>query len=186
MLLIQHGADPNAEDRNGKTPLFYVGYSEGHLETARLLIENGANVNSKMYKNGQSLLHDAVENGLLEKIKFLIENGADLQAKDYRESTPLHRACCDAQNKFREKEAKLLIQLGADLNAKDMSGRTPLHIACWEGRTDVIRFLLSHGNDASVKTMSNRYETPLELASKGNHLEIVWLLVRQHPSLILE
>ncbi len=51
-LLIEKGADLNAQDDKGETPLMRA--SQGQAELARLLIEDGAQVNArdKKRKNG--------------------------------------------------------------------------------------------------------------------------------------
>src|ERR1700745_800374 len=45
-LLLQYGGDPNARDRDGRTPLFYGVPGE----TAKLLIDAGADVDTKDYE----------------------------------------------------------------------------------------------------------------------------------------
>jgi ankyrin repeat protein len=49
-LLIRDGADINAKDKNGKTPLFYAN-KYGHYKTADLLIKHGAESDSVEKKN---------------------------------------------------------------------------------------------------------------------------------------
>jgi len=44
-VLIEHGADVNAQDDNKSTPL-HLASSGGHVELAQVLIEHGANVNA--------------------------------------------------------------------------------------------------------------------------------------------
>ena len=44
-VLIQSGADVNAEDENKSTALHMTAF-EGHVDVAKVLLQNGANVNA--------------------------------------------------------------------------------------------------------------------------------------------
>lgn len=73
-LLIEHGADVNAQDDNqGWTPIIQAS-AYGHLDIVKLLVEKGANVNDKNKENATAL-DRANEQGRTEIAEFLIQNG---------------------------------------------------------------------------------------------------------------
>ena len=57
-LLIDEGADVQAADNKGRTPLHQTS-GEGHLEVARLLLDEGADVQAADI-NGRTPLHEAL------------------------------------------------------------------------------------------------------------------------------
>ena len=72
--LIVRGADVNASDSNGETPLMLAARWD-NTEIAQLLIGAGANVNaSNVY--GETALMIAKERGLTEIVQLLREHGA--------------------------------------------------------------------------------------------------------------
>ena len=75
---IADGADVNAKDQNGKTPLHYAAW-KGHKEIAELLVESGADVNAKRGRSGRTPLHWANNKEIAE---LLIDAGADVNAED--------------------------------------------------------------------------------------------------------
>jgi hypothetical protein len=70
-LLLEHGADINAQTAFGQTPL-YVAFGSGRLEMVRLLLEHGADVEAKD-KDGKTALQKAADG---EVVKLLREHGA--------------------------------------------------------------------------------------------------------------
>ena len=72
--LLEQGADVNARNKYGDTPLHYA-VSNGHTEIAQLLINKGADINAKM-KTGQTALDLAKNWGHTELIALLQSYGA--------------------------------------------------------------------------------------------------------------
>jgi ankyrin repeat protein len=79
------GADVNAKNRYGSTPLHRAAYA-GHKEIAELLIAKGADVNAG---DKVTPLHYAAQGGEKEMVELLIVDGADVNKKDDDGKTPL-------------------------------------------------------------------------------------------------
>ena len=93
VVLLGQGANINAKDNDGKTPLHWVvlmRYDDAD-EMAMVLLEQGANINAKD-NNGSTPLHVAVGFNANEMAMVLLEQGANVNAKDNDGWTPLFRA----------------------------------------------------------------------------------------------
>ncbi len=182
-MLIDAGADVDAKDNNGSTPLHKVSDSNRPVDAVRALIKAGANVNAKN-KRGTTPLHKVSNpnrpiddvRALVKAGAVLVKAGADVNAKDINGQTPLHSAAGAGvvlvgggnvlNVLLRSVDAiPALVELGADVNAKDNSGNTPLHIALMfgGGGADAIRVLVKAGAD--VNAQNNDGNTPLHIAS---------------------
>lgn len=73
--LIEHGADPNAQDKGGLIPLHNAS-SYGHVEIAALLIKSNASVNSTD-RWAFTPLHEAAQKGRTQLCTLLLAHGAD-------------------------------------------------------------------------------------------------------------
>ena len=111
---LADGADVNAKDDDGWTPLFYAA-DEGHKEIAELFIAAGADVNAKTGR-GFTPLYMAASGGHKEIVELLIAEGADVNAKSRLGQTPLDWADDEIAYLLRKHGAKTSAELNASQN----------------------------------------------------------------------
>ncbi|CAG0895051.1 unnamed protein product [Cyprideis torosa] len=165
-LLMQKGADVNAKDDDGGTPLF-VASQRDRPSVSEVLLAHGADPNITD-KTGRSPLSVATHEGHHSVAEVLLIHGADPNIIDYVwERSPLHHA-------QSAEITELLIEKKAEVNAKDKLGFSPLFIATGTGLHSVVKALLAHGADPNI---ANHYGTaPLHQARSA---ETVKLLVEK-------
>ena len=141
--LLNTGADPNAKDKSGRTPLHYAAEQDAH-QTVKVLLDNRrtsrARVNSKD-EDGFTPLHYAAEQDAHQTVKVLLAKGAFPNAKDKSGATPLSSAVWEDAHQA----AQVLLDAGADPNAKDKGGYTPLDYAVKNKTHKTARLLRSSG-----------------------------------------
>lgn len=140
-LLLEKGADLEAKDDDGQTPLV-VAVQKELVETVNFFIEEGADIEAKD-SHGLTPLMVAVQKSKLDTVNLLLDEEADLAAKDDLGRTPL----IVAVQKSTPGMVNLLLEYGADLEATDNHGRTPLVMAVRSGRCENVEFLLERGAD---------------------------------------
>jgi len=84
--LINAGADINAADIDGVTPLMKTTYLAWNYEAMKYFLQNGADIEAKD-KFGRTALAMCVQNGTMDKVRILVEAGADLTIKDAQGNT---------------------------------------------------------------------------------------------------
>lgn len=140
--LLDHGADIETRDDQGKTPLYESAFL--HVEGLQELLARGARA-EVVANDGTTPLHNAAKWGYPEIVDALLEQGLDPEARDHDGWTPLHYAA--AEGSMRAIGA--LIDRGVDPGLKDKQGRTPAEVACknrsWNpgscDKADVLRHL---------------------------------------------
>ena len=146
-LLLAHGADPNAAQRGGVTPLV-MAVSVGSLEAVRLLMEAGAVVNPGTSihpgANGSRIspLSVVVASRSLRKVAVLLElldHGADVNVLDAQDNPLL----LVSVSRGGVAGARLLLEHGAKVNAQDKLGRSALILAAAQGNAALVRLLLA-------------------------------------------
>ena len=124
LLLLKHGANPNARNGNEETPLHLASKALA-ASVMQALIENGADVNARD-KAGRPPLHCAInskQRGSYDCMKLLLDRGADVNMADDTGVTALHLAAINR----KAGRVNLLIAAGAHLCARNNAGKSGLH-----------------------------------------------------------
>ena len=196
-LLTGHGAEINAGDEKGWTPLHWAAY-EGHGAVTKVLVGNGADVRLRIREAqitrmphiktergapGQTVLHLAAASGDLELVKLILGRGVSADVRDEIGDTPLSEASRTGQAVV----VACLLSRGASARAVDADGMTPLHFAAYGGSGNTVRLLLDSGADPNARTRRRRKlprtpdspygldapvgQTPLHLAAGRGRLD---------------
>ncbi len=120
-VLIRLGADPDAKEAEGHTPLYRA--STG--EVARVLLSAGAAADVASGPTQGAPLHQAARRGCVSIAEALLDLGATIDVRDAKGQTPLRRAV----NCRHLQVVRLLVRRGADPHAADHRGVTPLDVA---------------------------------------------------------
>ena len=148
----------------------------GGPAVVRALLAYGADVNA-CGPDGRAALHLAAQSGNLDLIAVLLTCGADANAADEAGNRPLV-ATLRRKSKQRSAAIAALLAGGADPNVR-MGSETPMHKVARDNDHALAKLLLAHG--ANVAAPDNRGRTPLTVAARKGHAEMVALL-RQHAA----
>ncbi len=158
-LLLDHGANVNLRDKQGRTALFFAAQL-GWTWSVEMLLKKGADVNLKD-KGGKTPVMWAMGNRNLGAVELLIEKGARINEKDSAGRSPLMFAISNAINDpiqlygtptdhTAEKERHIalvqyLIDKGSDPNVRDRNGETALSTARYWRLLQIVEMLKKAG-----------------------------------------
>lgn len=177
--LIRNGADVNAKDEGGHTPLFFAVLC-CHLNVLSVLLEVEAlrqdpTTGSILFGNDNSILKKAVElndHPLVTRLLTFPEVNSKVNEESGFDFILLH----DAALRGHTQTVRALINGGADVHSKTKSGHTALHAAASLGKTETVNALLDLNADINVGLKEGAI-TPLHFAAKEGHAETVKALI---------
>ena len=179
--LLEAGADVNARDCGGDTPLSMNIYCYKNARIARLLIEGGADVNSICHR--ERLIHWAARRGDAETVRLLLNAGAEPNSSDTDGRNALHHAV--RATDFHDIMLRLF-EAGVNANATDNKGMTPMHeLLMWSnhfGAANAVTFAKARlliDNGANIDALNKCGHTPLFMAF-ARHLDAYYRMRVSH------
>jgi quinoprotein dehydrogenase-associated probable ABC transporter substrate-binding protein len=191
-FLAAHGADLNAHDSMGVTPLISAA-SARDSKTVKLLLELGANANTRG-GNGLTPLMEAAYRNHVPSAEALLQHGASLTVKDLNGLTPL----CIALDNRAFLAATALIKAGASPNVPcganrltplmivathlgaEQSGNVPvdggLYLSDGVAPEEISKLLVSKGADANARSKGG--VTALMVAAGHDNAPLIGLLIQ--------
>jgi hypothetical protein len=133
-MLLEHGADVHAVDKDGLTALMCSCIESDHFECVHILIEAKSDVHAVALE-GDTATHYAAQ-GCCECLRLLIENNADVNAcAGKSHSTPAMATC------FKNNLSclQLLLDAKADLNWRTDDNQDILHYTIWSNAITLSR-----------------------------------------------
>jgi ankyrin repeat protein len=180
--LVGAGANVNAANRYGVTPLF-VAATNGNAPVIETLLKAKADANTATASAtatdgtpgaGEPALMAAARTGNVDAVKLLIDHGADVRAGEgwHKQSALMYAAAANSPA-----AVQVLLAAGADVKATSDGGFTALHYAARAGAIEAAGVLVAGGADLNQRLNSGA--SPLMLAVINARWELAAMLVEK-------
>jgi len=134
-LLIAHGTQVDALDKNGATALHLLceNYQGSNLKAiVQLFISEGIDVHLRDHERRNAVYYLCMNSSgslLMDAFQVLVDKGADV-TELYGKQNALHSFCRYYKGEDMVEVMKLFIQKGVNLTTTDKDGRNALHLLC--------------------------------------------------------
>ncbi|RXN11183.1 caskin-2-like isoform X2 [Labeo rohita] len=162
----------NYQDQDGFSALHHAALT-GTTDLLSLLLEAQATVDIKD-SNGMRPLHYAAWQGKADSVLMLLRAGASVNGASQDGQIPLHLAAQYGHYEVSE----MLLQHQSNPCTVNKAKKTPLDLACEFGRLKVTQLLLSSNMVVALLEGNGRDNTPLHLAARNGHKDIIRLLLK--------
>ncbi|XP_070541791.1 transient receptor potential cation channel subfamily A member 1-like [Ptychodera flava] len=208
--MVEHGANVNAKDINGRTPVILA---TEHCPPAYLrdFLDRFPDVNVNETDDfGYSPILIAASQGNGRKLEILLKFDADMTERDHEGRTVIHKVVGnrDALNILLKREesaslidvtdshgltalhqaaqkhpqsVSLLLMKKFNPNARNKREETPLHIAARNGYMTAVKQLADYDKTGEIVNASDhKQRTPLHIASYYNHVDVITFLFERN------
>ena len=163
-LLIQEGADVNAQDEDGESALHGAMARSDNYDVARTLIENGAELSTRAI-DGKTPLHNIFNNTISHVL--MRDDWLENMQSDSEAMSITHFLA------WSSKSTVEIFQRGhlyddADLLSTDNLGRTCLHFAASRGNLAVLSYLVKQVSLEDVERKDIEGRTPFHYAAESS------------------
>ncbi len=140
-LLIEAGAEVNAQNKLGQTALHYA-LKTNHPDIAKKLLDKKADMALREIGTGVTPLHVAAQYGHSEIVEKMVKLGADIEIKDFTGCTPLHASLMRGMASMQI--IITLLKCGANPQTQNEKGFAPYDYAFSDSRTLVTALFDRH------------------------------------------
>lgn len=197
-VLLDGGADPNARDAYGASPMDRATL-HGSTDAVAILLAHGARLNEPNPASGRAPIGEAAAIGNELLVRYLLQLRPDLGIVDKAGRTPLEDAARSGRQEMavallaaesREWQtsagpgktmeaaiqhdepmlADALLNRGLPADADLPAGDTPLVMAASLGKSDLVELLLKHG--ANPNRCGHQGETPYQAARRNGYADL--------------
>ena len=187
-VLLELGADINASDAVGNSPLHYAVMS-GHAHIVEHLLDKDGIDIDQTDIIGEFAAMFAVKYGYPEIFRILAFHKADLMRTNTEGRTFLHEAIMSPNIKDRASMIETILETvpawpepGIINWPEPIHGNSPLHLVALEGYVDVVDVLLQRG--ASLTSINEDGELPIHVAARSNQEDVFLELKDANPDLL--
>lgn len=164
-LLVTRGANVNAKQADGRTPLYQAASLGNGTSTVRFLLDKGADPNVAN-AGGQTPLMAAASRGNVEVLSILLAKSVNVNTRSGNGATALMGAASSG----KPEAVRLLLGAGADPNILTKRKDSALSDAATAGVEESVKLLLDRG--AKINIQDDRGFSPLMYAAASDAMPV--------------